>query len=167
MAAVKTLLRLFSYLFHGLLALFLIAVSGLALASGAPSLRLDMLPWTGSTLAYVVFAGAALGLVTLLLALGSKWRILFLHLEPGGGGSARPRIFLQRLPLSGGGRLHRARSDGRFAAGGAGSVVPVVPAHEAAHAVLGRMRQLFHVKQKQKLFHVKQTGLRTFLSGHR
>ncbi|MGO9260846.1 MAG: hypothetical protein ACLQU1_31740 [Bryobacteraceae bacterium] len=78
MAAVKTLLRLFSYLFHGLLALFLIAVSGLALASGAPSLRLDMLPWTGSTLAYVVFAGAALGLVTLLLALGSKWRILFL-----------------------------------------------------------------------------------------
>jgi hypothetical protein len=76
--AVKTLLRLFSYLFHGLLALFLIAVSGLALASGAPSLRLDVLPWTGSTLAYVVFAGAALGLVTLLLALGSKWRILFL-----------------------------------------------------------------------------------------
>jgi hypothetical protein len=76
--AVKTLLRLFSYLFHGLLALFLMAVAGLALASGAPSLRLDMLPWTGSTLVYVVFAGAALGLVTVLLALGSKWRILFL-----------------------------------------------------------------------------------------
>lgn len=78
MDAVKTLLRLFSYLFHGLLALFLIAVSGFALASGAPSLRLDMLPWTGSTLAYVVFFGAVAGLVIVLLALGSKWRILFL-----------------------------------------------------------------------------------------
>jgi hypothetical protein len=76
--AVKTLLRLFSYLYHGLLALFLIAVSGFALASGAPALRLDMLPWTGSTLAYVVFFGAVLGLATLLLAVRSKWRFLFL-----------------------------------------------------------------------------------------
>jgi hypothetical protein len=76
--AVKTLLRLFSFLFHGLLTLFLIAVSGLALASGAPSLRLEMLPWTGPTLTYVVLGGALLGLVSLLLALASRWRFLFL-----------------------------------------------------------------------------------------
>ena len=35
MEAVKALMRFFSYLFHGLLALFLIAVSGLALGTGA------------------------------------------------------------------------------------------------------------------------------------
>ncbi len=77
MEAVKTLLRLFSYLFHGLLALFLIAVSGLALASGTPSLELGMLPWTGMTLAWVVLGGSVVGLVIVVLALASKWRLLF------------------------------------------------------------------------------------------
>jgi hypothetical protein len=75
---VTTLLRLFSYLFHGLLALFLIAVSGLALASGTPTLQLRMLPWTGFTLAWVLLCGGLLGLVSVLLAMASKWRILFL-----------------------------------------------------------------------------------------
>jgi hypothetical protein len=75
--ALKTLLRLFSYLFHGLLALFLMGVSGLALTSGAPSLDLGMLPWTGMTLAWVVFAGAFVGLLSVLLAIASRWRILF------------------------------------------------------------------------------------------
>ena len=77
MEAVKTLLRLFSYLFHGLLALFLIAVSAFALTSGAPSLQLGMLPWTGSTLAWVVFGASLFGLISVLLAIASKWRILF------------------------------------------------------------------------------------------
>lgn len=77
MEALKTLLRLFSFLFHGLLALFLIAVSAFALASGAPSLQLDMLPWTGSTLEYTVLLGSMAGLVSLLLALRSKLRFLF------------------------------------------------------------------------------------------
>ena len=36
MEAVKALMRYFSYLFHGLLAPFLIAVSGLALATVRP-----------------------------------------------------------------------------------------------------------------------------------
>jgi hypothetical protein len=76
--AVKTLLRLFSYLFHGILALFLIAVSGFALASGTPSLELGMLPWTGLTLARAVLVGAIFGLITVLLAVASKWRLLFL-----------------------------------------------------------------------------------------
>lgn len=78
MEAVKTLLRLFSYLFHGLLALFLIAVSGLTLASGVPSLRLGMLPWTGATLVWVVLGGSVFGLLTVLLAIAARWRILFL-----------------------------------------------------------------------------------------
>jgi hypothetical protein len=76
-AALKALLRLFSYLFHALLALFLVAVSGLALASGSPSVTFHMLPWTGSTLLYVLFFGALAGLVTLALAMLGKVRFLF------------------------------------------------------------------------------------------
>ena len=77
MEAVKTLLRLFSFVFLGLLALFLIAVSSFALTSGAPSLELGLLPWTGSTLAWVVLGGSLFGLVSVLLAMASKWRFLF------------------------------------------------------------------------------------------
>lgn len=77
MGVVKTLLRFFSYLFHGLLALFLMAVSGLALLSGGQSLHLGMLPWTGSTLALVVFLGSIGGLLTLLLAMRARLRALF------------------------------------------------------------------------------------------
>jgi ABC-type maltose transport system permease subunit len=76
--AVKLVMRYFSYLFHLLLVLFLIGVSGLALASGAPSLNLGMLPWTGSTLSYVLFFGALAGLVTVLLAIRGTLRVLFL-----------------------------------------------------------------------------------------
>jgi hypothetical protein len=70
-------MRFLSYLFHTLLALFLFAVSGLAMASGARSLHLDMLPWTGSTLTYVLFFGSLVGLLTILLALKSMLRPLF------------------------------------------------------------------------------------------
>jgi hypothetical protein len=75
---VKLVMRYFSYLFHLLLIAFLIAISGLAMSSGTPSLRLGMLPWTGSTLIYVVFFGALAGLVTVLLALRGSLRVLFL-----------------------------------------------------------------------------------------
>ncbi len=77
MAAVKALLRLFSFLFHALLALFLLAVSGLTLASGHPNLQLGMLPWTGSTLIYVVFFASLFGLLTIVLAVLGKVRFLF------------------------------------------------------------------------------------------
>ena len=73
----KAIMRYFSYLFHTLLALFLIAVSGLAIASGG-DLRLGMLPWSGDTLERVVLVGAIVGLVTVLLAIGGVLRILFL-----------------------------------------------------------------------------------------
>ena len=72
----KALARYFSFVFHGLLTLILIAVSGVALASGH-SLSLDMLPWTGSTLAAVVLAGSLLGLATVVLAFRSKLSALF------------------------------------------------------------------------------------------
>jgi hypothetical protein len=62
------MLRMFSYLYHGLLALFLLLVSGLALGSGARSLRLDVLPWSGATLAWILLAASLFGLIALLLA---------------------------------------------------------------------------------------------------
>jgi len=71
-------MRYFAYVFHALLTLFLLGVSGLALASGTPSLNLGMLPWQGSTLNYVLFFGALAGLITVLLALRGKLPVLFL-----------------------------------------------------------------------------------------
>ncbi len=80
MEALKALMRFFSYLFHALLALFLLAVSGLAWATGsAQSLNLGMLPWTGSTLTYVVFFGALFGVIAVAIAVrGGALRVLFL-----------------------------------------------------------------------------------------
>jgi hypothetical protein len=69
---VTALLRYFSYVFHGLLAVILLAVSGIALGTAPASLRLGMLPWTGSTLAYVVFFASLFGLATVILALLRK-----------------------------------------------------------------------------------------------
>jgi hypothetical protein len=74
---IRAFLRFYSYLFHGLLALFLIAISGLAMASDAPNLHLDMLPWRGSTLLHVLFFGSFAGLLTLILALYGTLRVLF------------------------------------------------------------------------------------------
>jgi uncharacterized membrane protein YdcZ (DUF606 family) len=71
------LFRIFAYLFHGLLALFLLGVSAVALLSGPETLRLDMLPWTGSTLKYAVFAGSLIGLILVLLSILGKLRPLF------------------------------------------------------------------------------------------
>lgn len=77
MQAVKALLRFFSYLFHLALGLFLLGVAGLALGTAPNALRLDMLPWTGETLTYVVFFGALFALISLVLALTGRVRFLF------------------------------------------------------------------------------------------
>ena len=98
MGAVKTLLRMFSYLYHGLLALFLLLVSALALGSGAASLHLDMLPWSGATLAWILLAASLFGLIALLLAIAARSRAL-LPVEPGGGRYAAQRVRVQQLPL--------------------------------------------------------------------
>jgi hypothetical protein len=74
---IKALLSFLSYVFHGLLCLILLAMSGLAMATGAQTLHLGMLPWTGSTLLYTVFFGALLGLVTVTLAIKGTLRPLF------------------------------------------------------------------------------------------
>jgi hypothetical protein len=74
---IKALLSFLSYVFHGLLCLMLLVMSGLAIIAGAETLQLGMLPWTGPTLLYTVFFGALLGLVTVILAIKGTWRPLF------------------------------------------------------------------------------------------
>lgn len=77
MSVIGLLVRVFSFLYHGLLTVFLLAVSGLALSSGSQKLDFKMLPWTGDTLVFVLFFGALFGLLTLLLAAGGKTPVLF------------------------------------------------------------------------------------------
>lgn len=77
MEALKALMRFLSYLFHTVLALFLVGISVISLSSGG-NLQLGMLPWTGTTLTYVVFFGALFGLLTVILALRGVLRPLFL-----------------------------------------------------------------------------------------
>ena len=67
MEVIKALLSFLSYVFHGLLCLILLAMAGLAMAAGAQTLHLGMLPWTGSTLLYTLFFGAMFGLLTVIL----------------------------------------------------------------------------------------------------
>lgn len=75
----KAIMRYFSYVFHGVLALFLIALSALALgAGGSGELHLGMLPWKGDTLMYVLLFGSLFGLLTVILAIRGILRILFL-----------------------------------------------------------------------------------------
>lgn len=73
----KTLMRYFSYVFHFLLALFLLLVAGLAVLAGPGTLRLEMMPWSGATLAWVLLFGSIAGLATVVLAVRGKARILF------------------------------------------------------------------------------------------
>ena len=74
----KALMRYFAYLFHIVLALFLLALSGVAISTGTGSLRLGMLPWSGETLNYVLIGSALVGLLTVALAMKGVLRFLFL-----------------------------------------------------------------------------------------
>ena len=76
MGVIKALLRLYSYVYGGLLALFLLAISSLALANGTP-LNLAFLPWSGRSLACWLLGFGLFGVLTLLLAMTGKVRSLF------------------------------------------------------------------------------------------
>ncbi len=78
MAVVTALLRFLSYLYHGLLALVLLALGAvLTIAGAGNSVRLDMLPWTGSTVIWVLLLSGIFGLFTVVLAIKGKARPLF------------------------------------------------------------------------------------------
>lgn len=77
MEVIKALLSFLSYVYHGLLCLIMLALSCLAMVAGAKSLELGMLPWSGTTLLYVVPLGALFGLLTVILAIKGTLRPLF------------------------------------------------------------------------------------------
>lgn len=78
MAALKTAISWFSYLFHFLLALLLLGFAGIALASSPGSLHLEMLPWSGPALLYVLLGGALFDFLSVALAVTGRVRFLIL-----------------------------------------------------------------------------------------
>src|SRR5579863_1887357 len=72
----KGLLRAYSYIFGGLLALFLLATSFLAI-SNRSTLNLGFLPWTGQKLCYWLLFSGLFGLGFLLMAMRGTLRALF------------------------------------------------------------------------------------------
>jgi hypothetical protein len=70
------MLRLYSYLYHMVLALFLLGLSAVALIS-SNQLRMPMLPWSGESLNYWLLWGSLLGLLSIVLAITGIFRYLF------------------------------------------------------------------------------------------
>ncbi|MFB3827631.1 MAG: hypothetical protein ACE15B_12740 [Bryobacteraceae bacterium] len=70
-------MRVFSYVYHGLLGLFLLALSCVTLLSGNHNLRLDMLPWKGAALTYALLALGVVALVCVVLAVKGMARVVF------------------------------------------------------------------------------------------
>ncbi len=70
------LLRLLAYLFHLMLALFLLGLALLAISSERP-LQLDMLPWKGDDLSTWLLWGALAGITSVVLAVTGWFKYLF------------------------------------------------------------------------------------------
>ncbi len=72
------IVKLFSYLFHLVLALFLLGLSIVAFLNNAHNLRLEMLPWTGEALTWWLLGLGLAGLVIIALAVKGILRVVFL-----------------------------------------------------------------------------------------
>jgi hypothetical protein len=81
------LFRIYSYLYHLILALFLLGIATVAIVShlqahphegGGNNLNLGMLPWKGHTLVHWLLGAGVFGLLSLVLAWMGKLRFLFL-----------------------------------------------------------------------------------------
>ena len=77
MEVVKALVRFLSYVFHGLLCLILLAMSGVAMVAGGQSLNLQMLPAAVAGSTWVLFLCSLFGLLTVILAIRGSLRPLF------------------------------------------------------------------------------------------
>lgn len=78
MSVVGMIVKIYSYLFHLVLALFLTGLSVVAFATGMHNLRLEMLPWTGQTLTWWLLGLGIGGIVIVALAVKGVLRVLFL-----------------------------------------------------------------------------------------
>ncbi len=78
MSVVGMIVKIYSYLFHLVLALFLVGLSVVAFGTGMHNLRLDMLPWTGQALSWWLLGLGVAGVAITALALKGVLRVLFL-----------------------------------------------------------------------------------------
>jgi hypothetical protein len=76
MRAIAWLLRVFCYLFHTILSFALLALGGLAALAGAPHMKLETLPWQGTQLNNWLIGLGVAGLLSVLLAVTGKLRLL-------------------------------------------------------------------------------------------
>ena len=70
------MLRAYSYLYHFVLALFLLGLSLVALLS-SNTLRIPILPWSGEAATQWLLWGSLLGLLSVILAITGIFRYLF------------------------------------------------------------------------------------------
>jgi hypothetical protein len=70
-------LRLYSYLYHFALSLFLFLIAAVALMDGKNNLALPMLPWEGASLTRWLFGLGLIGLIVTFLALTGIFRYAF------------------------------------------------------------------------------------------
>ena len=73
----KTIMRIFSYFYHLVLGLFLFAIGAIAMFTANKTLQMPVLPWTDPELTYWLFFGSLAGLISLVLAVTGKFRLLF------------------------------------------------------------------------------------------
>ena len=73
---VGRMLRLYSYLFHAGIALFLLGLALVALLS-SNTLRIPFLPWSGGSLTQWLLWGGITGLLSIVLAVTGIFRYLF------------------------------------------------------------------------------------------
>lgn len=69
-------MRIYSYLFHLLLALFLLGIGFVGLISGG-NLKMGFLPWEGTTLTYLLLILSLFGILTIVLAFKRIVPIMF------------------------------------------------------------------------------------------
>ena len=77
MGFLRSLLGLYSYLFHGLFAIFLLGISLISLTSGNATFRFPILLWEGEVLAYWLIGLSVAGILLVLLAMKGIMRPAF------------------------------------------------------------------------------------------
>lgn len=77
MKIIGVLFRLYSYLYHLILCLFLVGIALVTIAGGQHNLKLGMLPWTGAELTHWVLTLGLAGLIATLLAMTGVFTLLF------------------------------------------------------------------------------------------
>lgn len=78
MSFLVALLRLYSYLFHGVLSLIMVVTALVSWLSGSHSLDLALLPWRDEPLRWTLLAGGLVGLTAVWLATRNRAAVFFL-----------------------------------------------------------------------------------------